>query len=716
MNFPACARRAIASPEPISPTSAALVSLLSLTPLWAQADWMPARVLSPRAATMAYDPDRDRMVLFGGQSESGRYGDTWQWDGSTWTAASSSVSPGADRVPLAWFPDLRRVLALDSQGTTWLFGGRDWQRLEGLGPVGATMVLDTARSRIVALDATDQTWEYDGLQWTRLTPATTPGARSGAMLAFDSARSRTVLFGGWFSASLDDTWEWDGVNWRQINVGLRPRGRADGMMTYDPQRRRVVLFGGGNDLRDTWEFDGTAWTQRTPSTQPFARSRAAFAWDTARSRALLFGGSSAGVDLADTWQWDGTNWRLLHEAAPTLRAGQAVLAEHAASNSVVLFGGAGASAPLDFRETWRLDGLGWTRLIRSGPLPRVAAAAASAPAGNLVLFGGQSLGGRLADTWTFDGASWRAGPAGPAARDAHAMAFDATRGRTVLFGGADAAGVRSDTWEWDGTAWTNRSPAVAPPARSAHAMAYDPQRGRVVLFGGRTSAGAALGDLWEWDGSAWLQRNPVVRPTARYAHGLAYSAERRAVVLAGGVPLGPVADTWEWDGTNWREVLTASAPTTHGALALAYDAARGRVVGLGADVWQYGNLVPALSTGFGASCVRLAMELGSDAPHLGNARFRLEVTGAAVNAVGLIALSPNRQNVSLGFGCMLYVADPIVPVPIATGAAGHAAASLPIPAAAVLRGLVLNGQAACVDALTPLGVSLSPGLRLRVGD
>src|SRR5262245_46031280 len=48
--------------------------------------------------------------------------------------------------------------------------------------------------------------------WTDRTPASSPPGRLGPGLAYDSARGRTVLFGGLNGgqATFSDTWEWDG--------------------------------------------------------------------------------------------------------------------------------------------------------------------------------------------------------------------------------------------------------------------------------------------------------------------------------------------------------------------------------------------------------------------------------------------------------------------------------------------------------------------------
>ena len=41
---------------------------------------------------MAYDPDRRVVVLYGGSVSRENVGDTWEWNGTTWT--QSSFVPG----------------------------------------------------------------------------------------------------------------------------------------------------------------------------------------------------------------------------------------------------------------------------------------------------------------------------------------------------------------------------------------------------------------------------------------------------------------------------------------------------------------------------------------------------------------------------------------------------------------------------------------------
>ena len=63
------------------------------SPQWANLS--PASRPNARFRTsMAYDRGRDRVVLFGGQSDSTtKYAETWEFDGSDWTEAAPARNP-----------------------------------------------------------------------------------------------------------------------------------------------------------------------------------------------------------------------------------------------------------------------------------------------------------------------------------------------------------------------------------------------------------------------------------------------------------------------------------------------------------------------------------------------------------------------------------------------------------------------------------------------
>jgi Galactose oxidase, central domain len=293
------------------------------------------------------------------------------------------------------------------------------------------------------------------LTWTQIKPTNSPSPRYSHAMAYDSARQRTVLFGGWTSRYIrNDTWEWDGRNWTLIKPTNSPSIRYAHAMAYDSARRRTVLFGGGGrngHLADTWEWDGKNWALIKPTNSPSGRSSHAMAYDAARKRVVLFGGVRGGA-LGETWEWDGKNWTQSKPlSSPSARWHHAMVYD-AARQRTVLFGGHGMA------DTWVWDGKNWT-LIKPTNSPSI--------------------------------------------RYSHAMAYDSARRLTVLFGGRGTGGFPElgDTWEWDGKNWTLMKSVSSPAPRAAHTMAYDAARQRTVLFGGYDKAYSnILGETWEWDG------------------------------------------------------------------------------------------------------------------------------------------------------------------------------------------------------------------------
>ena len=267
----------------------------------------------PRLAhSMAFDSNRGRVILFGGDSlRSQLLNDTWAWDGEFWTqVADLGPSPRAGHA-MAYDSARQRVV---------LFGGK-----------------------LTAQEARD-TWEWDGEDWTQVADDG-PAARSGHVMAFDSKRNKTVLFGGGprEAGLLRDTWEWDGEGWTQVQ-DTGPSARRASACAFDNVRNRVVLFGGDSGevgLADTWEWDGAVWTQ-VAVFGPEPRTGAAMVFE--HDHAALFGGlassAAAGepVVFGNTWEWSGTHWTQRQDIGPGARWGHA-MAFDSIRRRVVIFGG-----------------------------------------------------------------------------------------------------------------------------------------------------------------------------------------------------------------------------------------------------------------------------------------------------------------------------------------------------------------------------------------
>ncbi|MCA8966329.1 MAG: hypothetical protein KDC48_15720, partial [Planctomycetes bacterium] len=332
---------------------------------WNGTSWVsltPSVRPSPRTgAAMATDRNRNRVVLFGGRTNTGYLGDTWEWDGSQWLQMVVAAPPSPRETTLAFDPLTQRVTmtgSLDSWAPAtdcWEWDGAQWTPrpplpvqdlarafedgatlsvLIGNGvwratPTGWTQVFaaeepsrieypamayDPTRSETLAVTTAPRggTWRWNGA-WQFVT-AGGPGERRRAALA--PLGTDVVLFGGIGSSTspaqvFDDTWLWNGQAWSSLALPVRPPARHSHSMVAT--NNGVLLFGGQGVLStfgDTWRFDGISWTNVTPPNSPGARARPSMAYDPLRARVVLYGGQWPWQfnALDDTWEWDGNNW------------------------------------------------------------------------------------------------------------------------------------------------------------------------------------------------------------------------------------------------------------------------------------------------------------------------------------------------------------------------------------------------------------------------
>jgi galactose oxidase-like protein len=533
---------------------------------------------------IVYDHARDRVVLFGGRGPTGRtLDDTWEYD------------PAIER----WAPITTTGTTPDSRPTR----------------VAHAMVYDARRGRIILFGGNDgtgilgDTWEYEGTAaaWTKLRTNGSPPARVAHQMVYDTARGRTILFGGHSATGdLGDTWEYDGVTatWTQIGTSTTgPPARSLHAMAYDRARDRTIVFGGGDSrgqFGDTWEYDAAQarWTQvastGTPAGSPFVRLQPAMVYDEVRARPFLFGGYDViSGDPADAWEFDSATatWiRAPGPSGPPGRVGHA-MAYDGARGRAILFGGSGGDGLL--ADTWARDSAAsaWIRIGLPGRYGH--AMAHDSGRGRTIIFGGaEAYDNFLGDTWEYDlpSASWSAiaTSSSPTSRTEHAMAYDSARARVVLFGGkslpldplTQEPRYLDDTWEYDGLSWSHVRTHGSPLHRSGHAMVFDTTRARIVLFGGH--ADDDLADTWEYDGAraSWTQVPTTTTassaPSARQYHAMAFDGARGRTILFGGLfatRTNPVllGDTWEYDGARWTRVTTSTHPADRAGAAMVYD-------------------------------------------------------------------------------------------------------------------------------------------------
>lgn len=181
----------------------------------------PAQSPSARAwPAMAFDEARGVTVLAGGYIE----GEVWEWDGTTWTdrtPAAGAPSPvdglGRWSAGFTYDPVRQRTVlfggnAFGMRGDTWEWDGTSWTDRTPADPAASPtprmsmgMTYDFYRQRIVLFGgfdgsrSLDDGWQWDGTSWSPLQPTNvlqTPAGRYRHAMAFDPVQQRVFLFGG----------------------------------------------------------------------------------------------------------------------------------------------------------------------------------------------------------------------------------------------------------------------------------------------------------------------------------------------------------------------------------------------------------------------------------------------------------------------------------------------------------------------------------------
>jgi Galactose oxidase, central domain len=219
---------------------------------WDGEDWTQVADTGPEARrghALAFDTTRQRAVLFGGAEASGLRADTWEWDGATWTQ-KADTGPGPSLAPAMTF----------GVSATLLFGG--------VTSPPALVAVETLSPAAAAVQVLSRlSWEWDGELWT-LRQDMGPAPRWGHALAFDSARVRAVLFGGFSALPADpdvadsvlaDTWETPLVETPVDGPGPGP-GPSPTLMGFEQAHRvNFVTLESGTDGFATANAFGSAF-------------------------------------------------------------------------------------------------------------------------------------------------------------------------------------------------------------------------------------------------------------------------------------------------------------------------------------------------------------------------------------------------------------------------------------------------------------------------
>ncbi len=328
-------------------------------------------------------------------------------------------------------------------------------------------------------------------------------------------------------------------------------------------KSKVEIVNAGTAAEIILESD--EWNLIKPSAKPVKRIKHAMASVYGTTNAVLFGGYDSKDCKSDTWVYDiyKDAWQLkTPKSNPGTLMGHAMAADYTISSDlIILFGGFDGTGYYD--DTWLYD-LGyntWTEKTPTiTPTKRAYHAMSSVAGGDqIVLFGGyyqeKSTTKYYSDTWVYDVSDriWKEMniKIAPSARRFHAMAFSAKSDEVVLFGGETLGGKLSgETWIYDlgEETWTEKSPTFNPSPRCNHSMASIFKENKALLFGGFD--GKENYETWVFDFKTyeWTQLTPQDNPAASVNHAMTFDWKSDNVVLFGGTTKTTYYDeTWEFD-------------------------------------------------------------------------------------------------------------------------------------------------------------------------
>jgi len=582
---------------------------------WAQR--FPTTSPSARAAhSMVYDSKRNRVILFGGftdpDSPTGLptfHNDTWVWENGNWTEINTPNRPEPRYYSgIAYDSDRDRVVLYggvvytsDNKTTqavydTWEFDGTDWTRVESTGAQKAgkpALAYDQSRKQMLLVGLNDVLattmfiYDAESKTWKSPSPAPDklPSCANEGMMAYQKHKKTIGYVGGTCTAdtpTADELWEWNGTTWVKatINAVDRITGAA---FTYDSLTYRMLLFGGiifgGSSPNSSMQMlFNNVWSYNLLTYRPRPRSLGALRTDSANGTAWLYGGLneySTGY-TGDFWRYDGAGqWLPITvdgNGPPSGCVTPLSAYDSNRSRFVVVCYGA---------ELFEWNGSAWTSFssVKSHPSTRrFASMTYDETLKKVVLFGGydDATGNYKQDTWTWDGTNWAEVKNNrPPNRGVTSMWYDPNIRKVVIYGGvgrnnADQKVTRyDDMWSFDGNGWTQLSVQTTPGPRLGAQIGVDPNSKKLLLFGGlraekvddKTTRQYFDNDFWQWDGSnnTWTKLEPATKPAARENGMMTWDPVLGQMVLFGGYAEGfYLSDLWSWNGTNWTPQINST--------------------------------------------------------------------------------------------------------------------------------------------------------------
>lgn len=234
-----------------------------------------------------------------------------------------------------------------------------------------------------------------------------PSARKGAVMVYDAANARFVLFGG--SSFTNETWvrgTAPNASWSVLvpSVPSAPSARENAAAIYDPIRHRMLLVGGRNSLGTTIDNvvyslnltpGAEGWSQIATGGPP-ARYGHTLVYDPVGDRAILYGGSRNSSFQRDAWSLSLSGspaWTLLAaNPFPASQTGHVAVFDPSGPRMLTFGGEAGSFLPNRLYALSLSGAPSWSALPTSTPAPDPfltgAIAEVDSASGTMTLLGG----------------------------------------------------------------------------------------------------------------------------------------------------------------------------------------------------------------------------------------------------------------------------------------------------------------------------------------
>jgi hypothetical protein len=559
-----------------------------------EGDGNPRALESP---SIVADVPRGRVVLYGGLEQDGSdgiaHGETWEWDGASWTLTVPADPDGV----AAPSPRSAAFSAWDAKHGRVLVGG-GFRRIDN-----------------VTIDFKHDLWAYDANGWTRLPDFPGPD-RVNAVAAFDARRAQLVVFGGvsfgddarstllYQVEDIGDDLQEGGWRLQAAREATPPASQGGSMTAVSG---RLALYGGtGFDVdASVWTFDG-AWRELGAFDTSFS-PRVDGKLLVRGANLLLLGGESSSTTSDDvvriTLNTPPTITTVANLPPGTSRWSDFGAAVHPATGIVAVAGGYRYEGFDAVKENGALflDGTTWTRgadVLTDADQSFSAHVVYDAPAGQFLFYsrcvasGGSDCSTRTlafpADAdrsflATIDEAVWTPladSAERPQTRGGAALIFDTSAQAPILVGG-DASeaedGFTDEAYVWRQDRWVTVPILDAEgdgplPRLLGAAFAYDPTRARTVLFGGSQGYSVPFARTFAVD--ALAQERPAVVATFDPATAGIDPTEGDGVTavalhlygVAGASANGVHGFSVRvWDRVRWVEVGASEAPSSEPA-------------------------------------------------------------------------------------------------------------------------------------------------------